>query len=361
MTVAAGSGIVNSGIITGTGGTAIDVSGATSAVTIDQNAGTITGAIKLSSNADILNITGGTINGNIIGSGSSNTINFAPGGTLTYASPYGFGNINQVNINSGTVVLNGVDGATNLAVNSGATLAGTGTITASLSVNSGGTLQPGVPGSVGTLNVTGNVSFASTADYLDTISGSNAAKTTITGNVTLGDATVTVAPGSVVNAGTRYTIVADTDAGIGGTNTFNPTVMYHGMVGTISYDADDVYLTFSLSMTCYTGPYPSVNPVGSTIPCILVQSTSFTGNVVNNGTISPSGISVTQSITNIGTISAGKTGIYVAAVSTFSGNISNAGSITGKTGIVIGSGASPPVVQSRTAAISRARAGRPLM
>ena len=55
MTFAAGAGIVNSGNITGTAA-AIDPSGAKSAVTIDQVAGTIAGAIKLSAKADTFNI-----------------------------------------------------------------------------------------------------------------------------------------------------------------------------------------------------------------------------------------------------------------------------------------------------------------
>ncbi len=76
--------IVNSGAITGTGGTAIDVSQAHNAITIDQTAGLISGAIKLSANADILNISGGTIAGNIVGPGLGHGQFRALGAGTTY-------------------------------------------------------------------------------------------------------------------------------------------------------------------------------------------------------------------------------------------------------------------------------------
>src|ERR1700719_174405 len=82
--------------------------------------GLISGAIKLSANADVLNIFGGTIAGNIVGQGSSNTLNFNLGsGTFTYDAAYGFSGVNQVNVNSGTVVLNGTNSATNVDVYGG--------------------------------------------------------------------------------------------------------------------------------------------------------------------------------------------------------------------------------------------------
>ena len=97
VTFGAGGAIVNSGTVTGTGGTAIDVSGASSAMTIDQTAGLVSGAIKLSANADQLNISGGAIAGNIVGAGTQDTINFNLGsGTFSYGPPYIFTTINQV-------------------------------------------------------------------------------------------------------------------------------------------------------------------------------------------------------------------------------------------------------------------------
>lgn len=123
VTFAGGGAVWNSGTITGIGGTAIDDSAATNAVTLNQTAGAINGAIKLSSNADVLNVMGGTINGNIVGAGSSNTLNFALGaGTFTYANS--FTGINQANFNSGTVVLEGADTVSHVAINGGTVVVG---------------------------------------------------------------------------------------------------------------------------------------------------------------------------------------------------------------------------------------------
>jgi hypothetical protein len=200
----AGSAIVNSGTITGTGGTAIDAGFATSPVTIDQTGGLIAGDIKLSANADVLNISGGTINGNIVGAGASNTINFALGsGIFTYNSA--FTGINQVNINSGTVVLNGANIATNVDVNGG-TLAGSGIIDpAVVTIHSGATFAPGAPGVAGTsMNIVGNLAFQSGAIYLVTLGSTTASRAIVTGTATL-DGTVQVASGSSLSPKTTMT------------------------------------------------------------------------------------------------------------------------------------------------------------
>src|SRR6266566_4408698 len=195
VTFTAGSAIVNSGTIIGTGGTAIDAGFATSPVTIEQTGGLIAGDIKLSANADVLNISGGTINGNIVGAGASNTINFALGsGIFTYNSA--FTGINQVNINSGTVVLNGANIATNVDVNGG-TLAGSGIIDpAVVTIHSGATFAPGAPGVAGTsMNIVGNLAFQSGAIYLVTLGSTTASRAIVTGTATLNGA-VSLASGS---------------------------------------------------------------------------------------------------------------------------------------------------------------------
>ncbi len=162
VTFAAGGAIVNSGAITGTGGTAIDISAASSPVTIDQNAGTITGKILLSTNADVLNVAGGSIAGNIVGAGSLDTINFnlGTGNTFTYAD--NFTAIDIVNINSGTASCSTARATARRRsnVNSGGTLAGTGSIDPAMTIFSGGILAPGTPGIAGgTLHITGSVAF----------------------------------------------------------------------------------------------------------------------------------------------------------------------------------------------------------
>ena len=212
--------------------------------------------------------------------------------------------------------------------------------------------QPGIPGTAGgTLSVAGTVSFASSADYLDTINGASASSINISGAATLGGATVTIAAGSTVTTGRTYTImVAGSLSG-----TFNPTITYDGDVGIISYVGDDVDLVFkapcftgqansgSVPNTCITAPtitggVTNTGTISGTGVGILVSGvTSFAGGITNTGLIDPqTGISVSNvssysgGILNSagGTIAASAVGINVSTVSSFTGGISNAGLIT---------------------------------
>ena len=118
-------------------------------MTIDQTAGLLSGAVKLSAHSDVFNVTGGSIAGNIVGSGLHDTLNFSPGTNNAFTYTNNFTGIHQANVTSGTVVLNGHDTATGMTVSSGGTLAGTGIIVSSITIASGGTLEPGLPGTAG--------------------------------------------------------------------------------------------------------------------------------------------------------------------------------------------------------------------
>jgi fibronectin-binding autotransporter adhesin len=80
--------ITNTGTIAGTLA-AIDLSNATASTTINQNAGSIVGAIKLSQHADVLNINGGMIQGDIIGLSDTNIVNIAPTNDANDTFTYG--------------------------------------------------------------------------------------------------------------------------------------------------------------------------------------------------------------------------------------------------------------------------------
>ena len=114
-------------------------------------------------------------------------VNFAlgAGNTFTYAAPFGFSGIAQANINSGTVVLNGVNSASAVAVNPGGTLGGTGTVNAAVTINPGGTLAPGngTPGS--SMNVVGSLAFDSAAFYRVQVNPLTASSTSVTGTASL--------------------------------------------------------------------------------------------------------------------------------------------------------------------------------
>ena len=261
--------IANSGTISASNA-AIDLTRAATAITIDQNAGLIAGNILLSPNGDTLNVHGGTISGNVGGQNNGDTVNFALGsGSFTYAAPFAMTGLSLVNFNSGTAFVDGSIQATTLAVNSGGTAAGTGTLTGALTVMAGGTLMPGdVATPLGTLAVTGNLTFNAGSFYAVHVSQATASATTIggaTGTVTISGGTVLVTllqPGSYNQT---YTIVtanggrSGTFSGIQNTNaTFNGTE-------SLSYDATHVFLTLAgnatLGAVTLTTPGPlSVNP-----------------------------------------------------------------------------------------------------
>ncbi|EPJ51434.1 MAG: hypothetical protein OFPI_17490 [Osedax symbiont Rs2] len=169
------TGTINtSAKITGGNGTAIDASGTTTDFTINQTAGDITGDILLGTGDSVLNISGGTINGDIIGQGKG-TVNAdaGAGNTLTF---YGITNVEDFNILSGTVkqlgdfstagttttiaqgatllfssVINGTGALVsngNLAFTPGAQLNQTGTVT----LGTGSTITANLQGTVSTLN-----------------------------------------------------------------------------------------------------------------------------------------------------------------------------------------------------------------
>jgi uncharacterized protein with beta-barrel porin domain len=287
VTFAAGSAIVNSGTITGTGGTAINLASATTPVTVD--------------------ITGGTIVGNMAGAGtgSGDTLNFALGnGTFTYNSS--FTNFETVNVDSGTVVLNGAsNSAMTVNVNAGGTLAGNGTIDPpvgnGIMVYAGGTLEPGTPGTAGgTLTITGSLTFASGADYEIQLSPSAHGSATVAGNLALGGGTVELAPSGPL--GTHYSASTFSILTYAGTltGTFNPTVVYAGAIQlgstpTISYVANNVDLSYGNTfIDLATPPGASQNQqnvinginsgilAGDAVPAAFQQLTNLSGAALLN-------------------------------------------------------------------------------
>ena len=170
------------------------------------------------------------------GLGAADAINFALGAnTFTYGAAYGFSGINQVNVNSGTVILNGTNSATNIAVSggnlqvgdaanaaasltgtvdvTGGTLSGHGTVIGGVTIGNGGTLAPG--GSIGTLTIQGNLVLAAAASYLVQISAVNSSSTSVTGTATLGGTVRVTSPTNTWRFNSPYTIL--TSAGLGGT------------------------------------------------------------------------------------------------------------------------------------------------
>src|SRR6516225_9157680 len=155
--------------------------------------------------------------------------------TLTGASTY----TGDTNVNEG--VLNVIGSLVSaVTVNSGGTLTGTGTI-GGLSVGSGGIVAPG--NSIGTLRVTGDVSFDEGSIYqVKANAAGKSGKISATGAASIDGGTVQVLAHSGTYARqTRYTILT-ASGGVDGQFT-NVTSNLAFLTPLLSYDPNNVFLT----------------------------------------------------------------------------------------------------------------------
>jgi outer membrane autotransporter protein len=233
----ASSTVTNSGTITGTGGTAISFLGTGNTLILDTTS---------------------VINGNVVGSGGDALELAGTGsGALDVAQYQGFGTIAKsasstwtlsgtntatmtANVTTGTLVANATLANTDFVV-TGGTLMGSGTI-GSLAMN-GGVVAPG--NSIGTLGVSGPVSFASGSTYrVEVDDAGQSDKITTSGAATLNGGSVVVHAVSGSYAATnQYTIL--TAAG-GLTGTFaGVTSDLAFYTAALTYGASDVYLTLT--------------------------------------------------------------------------------------------------------------------
>jgi autotransporter-associated beta strand protein len=146
-------------------------------------------------------------------------------------------------VNGGTLAVTGdIHTSSGVTVNTGAILSGTGTVS-NININNGGTLAPGLRFAPGTLTAIGSLVMQAAATYLVQVSPTAQSVAAFTGTASLnGTLALNAAPGSYT-FGTRYAVLT----AAGGVNgTFANTTAGSGPVtATVSYDANDVYLTFS--------------------------------------------------------------------------------------------------------------------
>jgi outer membrane autotransporter protein len=199
--------VVNTGAISGFGGTAIDASAAGPAIAIDQQAGGILGAVRLSANGSF-NMSGGTVVGSIIGQGGGSANFMLGSGTQVFGAGTAITGLAALNLSSGLLVLDdahnsvgaaAVSGgvlqvgdashagamlaASTLTLGTGGTLAGYGTVAGNVGIGAGATLLPG--GSIGTLTINGNLTFGPGSVYLVEVTPTTADKTVVTGAANL--------------------------------------------------------------------------------------------------------------------------------------------------------------------------------
>ena len=180
----------------------------------------------------------------------------------------------RLNVNSGTVILEGTNSAAFVTVNTGelevgdaanpgarltavdgltvangATLAGHGTIAANLVIPAGATLSPG--GSIGTLNVAGNVSLAAGSFYDVTVNAADqGSKTVATGTATISGGTVQVIEQPGVYPLPLHYVILTADSGVTGSFA-GATSEFALFIPTLGYDADDVFLTLTRNPTYF--------------------------------------------------------------------------------------------------------------
>jgi len=163
--------------------------------------------------------------------------------TLTAASTY----TGLTNINAGTLTVNG-SLVSSVNVNSGGTLMGTGTV-GGINALSGGVVAPG--NSIGTLNVVGPVAFGAGSTFqVEVNAAGQSDRIVATGAATLTGGTVQVlaAPGNYA-LNTVYNIlhassVTGTFAGVTSNLAF--------LAPTLTYDADDVFLTLVRNTSAFS-------------------------------------------------------------------------------------------------------------
>lgn len=193
------------------------------------------GGDVVNNGALIINRTGALTLGGII-SGTGSLTHAGPAtATLSAVNTY----TGATRIDGGTLVVTGAIAGSAVTVGSGGTLGGIGTV-GSTSILSGGTLSPGL--SVGTLNIAGDLSFASGGNFIVEVGPAAADRVNVTGTAALTGALTALSLGGTFAADRQYTLL---NAAGGITGTFNQLVTqgsFGNLVPRLTYNGNSVIL-----------------------------------------------------------------------------------------------------------------------
>nr|WP_234827057.1 autotransporter-associated beta strand repeat-containing protein [Rhodopseudomonas palustris] len=295
-----GSGVFTlTGANTYTGGTT--VSSGTLQIGDGGTSGSIVGDVSNSSTL-AFNRSDATSFGGAI-SGSGNLIKRGAGNlSLAGISSY----TGATTVEAGTLSVNGSIASSSLTtVNAGAALGGNGTVGTTL-IN-GGTLAPG--NSIGTLNVSGNLTLTAASSYMVEVSPSSADRVNVSGTATLGGATVNASFASGGYVDRQYTIVNATGGVVGTFGALVNTNLPSGFKSSLGYDSNNAYLNLVLDYTPPTPPGPPTPPVVNSglnanqtqVANALTSYFTRTGSIpIVFGALTPSGLSAVSGETATG-------------------------------------------------------------
>jgi len=239
------------------------------------------GSLTLSGGSFTLAGTGNYTGGTIVSGGSftlagslSGGLTVLPAGSFTVAAGGSYANPGGMVINLGATTVNGT--MTTSVVNAG-TLGGTGSIVGS--VLNGGTVAPG--NSIGTLTVTGNFQQTASGSYFAEVNGAGQSDLlNVGGRATLGGAVSFHAqPGSTYAPRTTYRILNATG---GLTGTFaSVSDPYPFLQSSLSYDANNVYLTLDIGGFAAAAATPTQAAVGNVLDANVNTATGDFATVLS--------------------------------------------------------------------------------
>ncbi|CAN7585083.1 autotransporter domain-containing protein [Bosea sp. LjRoot237] len=222
-------------------GATLDLAGFNQTITSLAGGGTVSlGAGRLATGSDNSST---TFSGSISGTGGltkTGTGTFTLTGTSSYSG--------ATTVNAGKLVVNGSVANSVTTVNGGAELGGTGTV-GGIVANAGGTVAPG--NSIGTLNVSGNVAFASGSTYRIEINPAGQGdKILASGLATISGGTVAVlAERGTYAASTSYTILTASGGVSGRFADVTSDLVF--LTPSLAYDSNNVVLTMTRTATSF--------------------------------------------------------------------------------------------------------------
>ncbi|MET3481163.1 autotransporter-associated beta strand repeat-containing protein [Methylobacterium sp. 1973] len=162
-------------------------------------------------------------------------------------------NTGATTIRGGTLQIDGVLAASEVTVKSGGTLAGSGKIGDPL-IEAGGRLAPGSATAIGTLSITGPLTFAPGSFYTVKVTPTANDRTAVTGPVTIQGGTVQVLAGAgTYTPALRYTLLTASGGVTGQFSSLQTTSNLAFLTPSLAYDGHSVSLGFA-----QTAPLTSV-------------------------------------------------------------------------------------------------------